>query len=36
MLLSLKTLYLAGTRKLRARIVGPFWVIEQFRKTSYR
>ena len=28
-LLSLKTLHLAGTKKLRARFVGPFRVLER-------
>ena len=36
MLLSSKTLYLAGTRKLRARFVGLFRVIERIGKTTYR
>ena len=36
MLFSLKTLHLAGTRKLRARFVGPFRVIECIKKTAYR
>ena len=36
MLLSSKTLHLAGTKKLRARIVGPFRVMEHIRKTAYR
>ena len=35
-LLSSKTLYLAGTRKLRARFVGPFRVLECIRKKAYR
>ena len=35
-LLSLRTLYLAGTRKLRARFVGPFRVEERVGKTAYR
>ena len=36
MLLSSKTLHLAGTRKLRARFVGPFRVMEGIWKTAYR
>ena len=36
MLLSSKTLYLAGTKKLRARYVGPFRIMERTGKTSYR
>ena len=36
MLLSLNTLRLAGTRKIRARFVGPFRVMEHIGKTAYR
>ena len=35
-LLSSKTLYLAGTRKLRARFFGTFRVMERVGKTAYR
>ena len=35
-LLSSKTLHLAGTRKLRARFVEPFRMLERIRKTTYR
>ena len=36
LLFSSKTLYLAGTRKLRAKFVGPFRMIERIGKTAYR
>ena len=36
MLLSSKTLYLAGTKKLRARYVGRFRVMERIGRTAYR
>ena len=35
-ILSLKTLHVEGTRKLRARFVGPFRVMEHIGKTTYR
>ena len=35
-LLSSKTLHLAGTRKLRARFVGPFRPVERIGKIAYR
>ena len=36
MLFSLKTLHLAGIRKLRARFVGTFRVMERIGKIAYR
>ena len=36
MLLSSKALHLAGTRKLRARYVGPFRVMECIRRMIYK
>ena len=36
MLISSKTLHLAGSRKLRARYVGPFRVMKCIKKTAYR
>ena len=35
-LLSSKTLHLAGTRKLWAKFLGSFWVLERVGKTAYR
>ena len=36
MLLSLKTLHLVGTKKLRARFVGLFRVLERIKNMAYR
>ena len=36
MLLSSKTLHLEGTRKLRARFIGPFRMMECIGKSAYR
>ena len=36
MLLSSKTVHLAGTRKLRARFVGPFRILEHVGRTACR
>ena len=36
MLLSSKTLHLAGTKKLRARYMGQFRVIERIGRMAYR
>ena len=35
-LLSSNTLHLAGTKKLWARVLGPFRVLEHVGKTTYR
>ena len=34
--MSSNTLYLVGTRKLRARYVGPLRVVEHIGRTAYR
>ena len=36
MILSSNTLHLAGNRKLRARFIGPFRVMERIGNTAYR
>ena len=36
MLLSLRNLYFSGLRKLRARYVGPFRVMEHIGRTAYK
>ena len=35
-LLSSKTLHLAGTKKLRSRFIGHYRVLERVGKTAYR